>query len=219
VLDFYATVVHVKEARDFAPPRPTRLMNVPQGSAISQQSSLPSLLRHSDSEQYQEVSNNANRNVRSYPSHPSGIIAANGPSGPAEVQARYQNDFVIQSQSLQAIDPFNTSLPPLTTFDTGLSHHLLPSTFSEFSFAPTPPNGTPFDVLTPPRQLPSQSLDDFPVSDPFTSLGDGSFPEDPPEKNDAHLVGLKLIPNPPELEAWRERLFHIHETIVLTEEE
>lgn len=38
-------------------------------------------------------------------------------------------------------------------------------------------------------------------------------------KHDAHLEGLKLIPDPPELEAWRDKLFNANELIVITEPE
>lgn len=37
--------------------------------------------------------------------------------------------------------------------------------------------------------------------------------------NHGQFEGLKLIPNPPDLEAWRERLFHVDDTITLTQEE
>ena len=43
--------------------------------------------------------------------------------------------------------------------------------------------------------------------------------EDTPVSNHGQFVGLKLIPNPPDLEAWREKLFHVDDTITLTEEE
>lgn len=31
--------------------------------------------------------------------------------------------------------------------------------------------------------------------------------------------GMKLVPSPPDLDAWRERLFNVNETITLTEEQ
>lgn len=39
------------------------------------------------------------------------------------------------------------------------------------------------------------------------------------EIKDSHLVGLKIVPNPPDLDAWRERLFNVDEPITLTEEQ
>ncbi|KAE8549326.1 hypothetical protein TMatcc_000321 [Talaromyces marneffei ATCC 18224] len=39
------------------------------------------------------------------------------------------------------------------------------------------------------------------------------------EIKDSHLGGLKIVPNPPDLDAWRERLFNVDEPITLTEEQ
>lgn len=39
------------------------------------------------------------------------------------------------------------------------------------------------------------------------------------EKQDSHFGGLKLIPDPPDLETWRQRLFDVDEIITLTEEQ
>lgn len=33
------------------------------------------------------------------------------------------------------------------------------------------------------------------------------------------LQGMKLVPNPPDLEYWRDRLFHVDEMITLSEEQ
>ncbi|KAF2197088.1 hypothetical protein GQ43DRAFT_444542 [Delitschia confertaspora ATCC 74209] len=38
-------------------------------------------------------------------------------------------------------------------------------------------------------------------------------------QNSGQFEGLKLIPNPSNLEEWRERLFHVNDTIILTEDE
>ena len=39
------------------------------------------------------------------------------------------------------------------------------------------------------------------------------------EATDGHFRNLKMIPNPPNLEEWRNRLFDVDETIILTEDE
>jgi hypothetical protein len=39
------------------------------------------------------------------------------------------------------------------------------------------------------------------------------------EIKDSHMGGLKIVPNPPDLDAWRERLFNVDEPITLTEEQ
>jgi len=38
-------------------------------------------------------------------------------------------------------------------------------------------------------------------------------------KQDAHLEGLKLVPDPPALEAWRQRLFGVDGLVGLSEDE
>lgn len=39
------------------------------------------------------------------------------------------------------------------------------------------------------------------------------------DKQEGHFGGMKLIPNPPDLQAWREKLFNVDEVITLTEEQ
>ena len=38
-------------------------------------------------------------------------------------------------------------------------------------------------------------------------------------KKDGHFADLKMIPDPPDLQSWRERLFHVDDTITLSEDE
>ncbi|OJD38619.1 glutathione transferase [Diplodia corticola] len=42
---------------------------------------------------------------------------------------------------------------------------------------------------------------------------------EPAPASDGKTEGLKLVLDPPRLEQWRERLFHVHETIVMTEDQ
>lgn len=46
-------------------------------------------------------------------------------------------------------------------------------------------------------------------------------PEQPQyeHKPDAHLEGLKLVPDPPELQSWRQKLFDIDDMTVVNEDE
>lgn len=56
-------------------------------------------------------------------------------------------------------------------------------------------------------------------SDFFTgpSSNHGTTPD---KQGSSHFGGgMKLVPNPPDLDAWRERLFNVNETITLTEEQ
>lgn len=39
------------------------------------------------------------------------------------------------------------------------------------------------------------------------------------ESKDGHFGSMKIVPNPPNIDAWRERLFNVDEPITLTEEE
>ena len=39
------------------------------------------------------------------------------------------------------------------------------------------------------------------------------------EPSKGHFSNLKFVPNPPNLEAWRQRLFHVTEPIAMTEDE
>lgn len=39
------------------------------------------------------------------------------------------------------------------------------------------------------------------------------------ENKDSHFGTMKIVPNPPDLDAWRERLFNVDEPITLTEEQ
>jgi hypothetical protein len=48
---------------------------------------------------------------------------------------------------------------------------------------------------------------------------EGQDCDDTPLSNHGQFQGLKLIPNPPDLEEWRERLFHVDDMITLTEEQ
>lgn len=52
---------------------------------------------------------------------------------------------------------------------------------------------------------------------PSGDPGDGS--EVAGEITDSHMGSMKIVPDPPDLEAWRERLFNVDEPITLTEEQ
>ena len=45
------------------------------------------------------------------------------------------------------------------------------------------------------------------------------LPENATEKKEGHFSNMKCIPNPPNLEMWRERLFYVNETITMSEDE
>lgn len=51
------------------------------------------------------------------------------------------------------------------------------------------------------------------------SLGQDASPQTPPPKQGGHFPGMRQVPNPPHLEAWRQKLFDVDEPITLTEAE
>lgn len=114
-------------------------------------------------------------------------------------------------------------------------HHLQgPS--SAFEHGPHNPfdNGTPVTEASQTIQPPSQA-GQFGILTPVpTLIGQGhvshetsgnqqnqdlSHPANDSGKTDRHIANLKIVPNPPDLQAWRQRLFDIHGTVTLTEDE
>lgn len=81
-------------------------------------------------------------------------------------------------------------------------------------------HGGQFGVLAPQPPLPSQQQ---PQHNSVSRLQQEQellqFPEQIGGKSDGHFGNLKIVPNPPNLKEWRERLFHVDEMITLTEEE
>ena len=81
-------------------------------------------------------------------------------------------------------------------------------------------NGGQFGVLTPQAPLPSQlqqqhiSLSRLQQEQDFFET-----PEQSGGKSDGHFGGLKIVPHPPNLGEWRDKLFHVNEMITLTEQE
>ena len=74
-----------------------------------------------------------------------------------------------------------------------------------------------FGVLMPllqPLQSQQDPLDRIHHEDAMVHV-----PENANDKKEGHFANMKSIPNPPNLESWRERLFHVNETITMSEEE
>lgn len=68
----------------------------------------------------------------------------------------------------------------------------------------------------PTHALPTHPLPAHPLSAALAGEdeGDGVV-----VKSDGQFEGLKLIPNPPDLECWRQRLFAVDEMVLLSEEQ
>ena len=69
----------------------------------------------------------------------------------------------------------------------------------------------PLNLYTPVRALQQQEVNDLNT----LNQNGGSNKDD----GGGHFSGMKLIQDPPDLEQWRERLFNVEDTILLTEEE
>ena len=78
-----------------------------------------------------------------------------------------------------------------------------------------------FGILTPHPQLPSQSIQ----HDAIGRLRNDDdllrfqFPEQGGQKSEGHFGDMKMISNPPNLGAWRQRLFDVGELITLSDDE
>ena len=64
-------------------------------------------------------------------------------------------------------------------------------------------------------QFPTHSLHHDTLTHPTSTTPPGNTAQ----SLNGQLNGLKLIPNPPDLESWREKLFNVDEAITLTEEQ
>jgi hypothetical protein len=56
---------------------------------------------------------------------------------------------------------------------------------------------------------------------PFGAMGEGGGEEqgDVRVKHGGQFEGLRLIPNPPDLDCWRQKLFNVDDILVLNEEQ
>jgi hypothetical protein len=93
----------------------------------------------------------------------------------------------------------------------------VPPQFQQLRSHPTPPRKrqkqvSQFGVLTPTtphhNYLQQDGLDDMQQDNEALR-----------EEKTSHFGNLKSIPNPPDLQAWRERLFNVDKTITLSEDE
>lgn len=85
---------------------------------------------------------------------------------------------------------------------------------------PTPARGGQFGILTPHIQVPPQ-----PQAHPeafgrlHNEFDTRPAAEASEETPGGHFSNLKMIPEPPKLDAWRERLFNVEDVMELTEDE
>ena len=76
-----------------------------------------------------------------------------------------------------------------------------------------------FGVLSPAQALLGQSLSPHDGTSQFQQeQGDLETPDQRAGKS-GHIDNLKMVPDPPNLQEWRQRLFDVNETITLTEDQ
>lgn len=134
------------------------------------------------------------------------------PTDPFQFSAQLDDHHALQH--LQPRNAYEHRVPPPSRFPEIRSQ--VPSTPQDNSFH----RGGQFGVLTPHSQLPSQpqphqetlerlqnEIDLRPISVPGGGTTEG------------HFSNLKIVPNPPNLEEWRKRLFDVDDLIRLTEDE
>ncbi|MCJ1475888.1 hypothetical protein MMC13_004552 [Lambiella insularis] len=129
-------------------------------------------------------------------------------------QCRNQLEDSNDVQSLHANDPFQRDTAP--KFQEGRTH-VTP---------PLPNRSRPpgqFGILTPHAPpLPQHVYFQHDAVNPTqigTDLLQSTQASGGSRKKDGHFDNAKSIPNPPNLQAWRERLFHVNETITLSEDD
>ncbi|KAF2182188.1 hypothetical protein K469DRAFT_586915 [Zopfia rhizophila CBS 207.26] len=130
-------------------------------------------------------------------------------------QQRYLGDAPPGPHGLHASNPFehNAGLPHSQTQFQGIPTTGYQHNGNQFLIAAPPP---PSHLQAPPITRPPPQI---PEIDPQTEFVQNQELDDTPVTSHGQFEDLKLIPNPPNLDEWRDRLFHVDETITLTEDE
>ncbi|KAI2088477.1 hypothetical protein LOZ36_002250 [Ophidiomyces ophidiicola] len=134
--------------------------------------------------------------------------ASDNPSGSPQAQGF---DLLERSESLHT-PSLVRGLPAPTEFAHSPNHLNHPTSpfstpnITQHAFAP----GIPSEQ----QRISESLLPDFAESIQTTPAGADQQP-----RNSNHFDGMRLIPDPPNLQQWRERLFNVEDTIVLSEEE
>lgn len=141
-----------------------------------------------------------------------------------QLQASNPHALHFQSHGLQ-----QTAQPPFEGFTGGYARFDMnappnpppPAPQHQIQAPPPPPRAQVATHLQGPPQLQELAHRGSFVQTQEQPLVQEQVPDndEAPIQNHGQIEGLRLIPNPPNLETWREKLFHVDDTITLTEEE
>lgn len=153
-------------------------------------------------------------------------------SGIYHSQTHPHTSSLVSQLDLDPTDPFPfpthlethlQSLQPRTAFDQGPlpRFHEIQSLTNTTSHEHNVYNrGGSYGVLTPHHQLPSQLQPHSETTErPQNETDSRSAPTQSFGGTKRHLENLKIIPNPPDLEQWRNKLFDVDGLITMTEDQ
>jgi glutathione S-transferase len=149
--------------------------------------------------------------------HPHSTLAS---QLPPELHSLAADPHAFHQRIQTEIGPVNggSNAPQVNRF--GLASHLHSTQTNGQPHTPQrQQHGTAYGVLTPSLSLPSQH---HPQPGSMTRLQQEHELSQTPEnggKGDGHFGTMKMIPNPPNLDEWRNRLFDVSDTLSLTEDE
>ncbi|KAJ4353433.1 uncharacterized protein N0V89_005162 [Didymosphaeria variabile] len=141
-----------------------------------------------------------------------------------QLQAHTANPHALhfQSHGLQqpAQPPFESFPGGYARFEINAPNPAPPAPHHHIQAPPPPQRAQVATHIQPPQLQELEHRGSF-VQTQEQSVVQEQIPEgdEAPIQNHGQIEGLRLIPNPPDLDAWREKLFHVDDTITLTEEE
>ena len=136
------------------------------------------------------------------------------PSDPFQFNAQFDVQSPIpQPQTRNVLDP-SLQHPRFHEIQPHIPHSAPPRT------PVTRPQGGQFGILTPHNQLPSNlQAHHEAFGRMHNDIGSEQGADGSESTGQGHFGNLKIVPNPPNLGAWRERLFNVSEPIELTDDE
>ncbi|KAI9759016.1 MAG: hypothetical protein M1835_000478, partial [Candelina submexicana] len=178
---------------------------------VSLHPSLPVDLRNLQPQALQALSQNYNQHANTLASHPAHNLHALDATNTDAFQQRLQQEIggpsdVHHGQPAAIFEPVHHS--QIHNQHTGIPLH-------------QQNGGGQFGILTPGPPLPSQP----PLRHDSIARLQHEQDNFPPPENQTrsstagHIENAKLVPNPPDLQEWRQRLFDVDEMITLTEDQ